>query len=89
VIGAGIAHNCKMAVSKIAIDGGHFILSWTSGAGIGTASAMANLHLDVSSSSVGEIHMKGSSFRILGDEGRTGTSFSATLKQIEKYQFQI
>jgi hypothetical protein len=46
-IGADTVSNFKTAISKIAIDGGHFTLSPTSGAGIGIGVAMVNLHSEV------------------------------------------
>jgi hypothetical protein len=64
-------HNWQVSVSKIVIDGGHFSLSSTSSAGIGTRSAMMGLHFDVPPSSVAAIHIKGGSFHVLGDEGGT------------------
>jgi hypothetical protein len=67
-IGADTASNCQPAVSKIPGDGGHFTLSLTFGAYIGTWPVMAKLHSDGSSSSLDAIHNKEGPFRGLCDE---------------------
>jgi len=71
VIGASTIEKCKTSVSKIAKDGGHFTLSSTSDAGIGTESAMVNSDSDVSLSSIDAIHIKRGFFRVLSDERGT------------------
>jgi len=57
--GTDIVDNTKRPVSKITIDGGHVTLSSASVTGIGSASTMVNLHLDISSSTVDAIRIKG------------------------------
>jgi hypothetical protein len=71
VFDGSIVSNCKMPVSKITTQSGHFPLSSISRASIGNESTMVNIDFGVSFSSINAIRIKVGSFRVLDDERRT------------------